>query len=74
MKYWTTNLWSEYGPRTLSEQQILDYYWNWWSTGMHNVNKPEELITPENCIDDWVVIHWAWEDEIGWRKMKDEVS
>lgn len=72
MKYWRTNLWNETGgDSVLSEQQILDYYWDYWSKKMYSIGKPEKVITKENCIDDWAVIHWAWEDNIRWREMKD---
>ncbi len=74
MKYWRTNLWNETGDSVLSEQQILDFYWDYWSAAMRNAGKLEGMITPENCIDDFSVVYWAWPDDIGWRQMKDEVS
>ena len=75
MKYWRTNLWNETGgDSVLSEEQILDYYWKYWSEKMRDKGQREEVITKENCIDDWAVVHWAWPDDIGWREMKDEVA
>lgn len=48
--------WGEY---TLSEKQILDEYWNYWSGCMLKAHKSPE-ITEENCIEDFCIIHWAW--------------
>lgn len=58
---------------TLSEAVILEKYWVYWSTGMiERLYNPlmnhitKDMITIDRCIQDWVVIHWAWEtDEKG---------
>lgn len=47
---------------TISEQQILDSFYDFWVEKMKNVGK-ESLISKEKCIEDWVTIHWAWEVE-----------
>lgn len=73
MNYWRTYLWNESGDSVVSEQQILDFYWDHWFGKMLDLGKIDQ-ITPENCIDDWAVVFWAWPDNIGWRKMKDEVA
>jgi hypothetical protein len=44
----------------LSEEQILDNYWLYYKLQMAKVEK-EDLISKENCIENWVIIHWAWE-------------
>jgi len=53
----------------MTEQEIIDAYWQHWvnrmSRAIHRKNtkaygKPE-LITRENCIDDWVVVNQAYE-------------
>mgnify|MGYP003335975048 FL=1 len=45
-----------------TEKEILDEYWDFWHTAMvKKFGKGHELITEENCIKDWVVVHWAWE-------------
>ena len=44
----------------VSEKQILDVFFGYWSGMMKKVGR-EELISEENCIEDWVVINWAWE-------------
>lgn len=62
MKYWT---YVEYGKegkeetRTLSEAQIIKQFFPWWSKRMREADKGH-LINHQNCIDDWVVINWAW--------------
>lgn len=66
MKYWTivepgdddsTPVYS-----TLSEEEILKYYFDYWSSRMKSIGKNNE-ITPDNCIYDWCVVHWAWETD-----------
>jgi len=51
---------------TLSEQEILDYYWDYWYDTMCNKFSKETVdqkYTQTDCIRDWKVIHWAWEVE-----------
>jgi len=51
-------------PETIdvTEQDILDVYWPYWKEKMeHKYGKNSDMITHENCIDDYVVVHWAWE-------------
>ena len=45
----------------MTDDQIIDYYWDYWSSQMRKVGRPENMITRENCIEDFVIIHWAWE-------------
>ena len=44
---------------TKSEDEILDEYYEYFISRMKRVNK-EDLISKDNCINDWVVVHWAW--------------
>jgi len=57
---------------TLSEQEILDSYWDYWSSKVAEVN-PHHLIskqiTKENCINDWCIVHWA-ERNYWWERME----
>ena len=46
----------------MSEVDILNTYWEYWSMQMEKVGKYED-INPKNCIEDFCVIHWAWEIE-----------
>lgn len=54
-KFWAT-------ARDITEDEILDDYWNFWSDKMiKKYGYGHELITKENCIHDWLVTNWAWE-------------
>tara|TARA_R110000868_G_scaffold79604_23_gene226458 strand:+ start:2306 stop:2578 length:273 start_codon:yes stop_codon:yes gene_type:complete len=49
---------------TYSDGDILEEYWEFWAGEMVRLNRyfneqREPLITSENCINDWVVTHWA---------------
>ena len=51
---------------TLSEQEILDYYWDYWYTGMcENFGKDtvDQEYTKDHCLKDWKAVHWAWQVE-----------
>ena len=63
-KYWTyvipkseTDMSPEY--ITKSESEILKEYYPFWSKRMKEIGK-EDLIDEQNCLDDWIGIHWAW--------------
>lgn len=46
----------------LNEAEILHDYWPHWSSLMEKkYGKGHELITDENCIDDWIAVNWAAE-------------
>jgi hypothetical protein len=45
---------------TRTEGQILAGYFNYWAKGMERVGKAH-LISHENCLEDWIVVHWAEE-------------
>lgn len=45
-----------------TEQEILDMYWNYWYNKMvKKYGEGHYLITEQNCIDDWAIIHYATE-------------
>lgn len=44
--------------RRITDEEIIAFYFPYWSAQMRKVGKPE-LINQENCIDDFVVVHWA---------------
>lgn len=48
------------GTYTLTEDQIIEEYWDYWCSQMRKVGR-EHLITKERCIEDWVTINWAVE-------------
>ena len=45
---------------TFSEEAIMNDYWPYWEMRMIAKYGPgHELITKENCLDDWIVVNWA---------------
>lgn len=73
MKYYSYN---EYDPDspladhtggyvvTLSEEEILNQYWDYWYGRMcqkFGKDEVDDIYNKQDCIDDWVVVHWAWE-------------
>lgn len=68
MKYYRVQSFSEETgaiEEVLSEQDILDQYWPYWVTQMAKKFGPcHPSITHQNCIDDFVVVHWAWETKL----------
>ena len=42
----------------MTEDEIIETFWDYWCSRMREVGKEAE-ISRENCIQDWVVIHWA---------------
>jgi hypothetical protein len=47
------------GESIYTEEEILKEYWEYWSMRMIQHGGLSPLITPENCIDDWIVVNWA---------------
>jgi len=51
---------------TKSEKEILDEYWDWWYDKMCEKFGKEHVdanYSSKDCIDDWIVVNWAWEVE-----------
>lgn len=46
----------------MSEAEILETYKVYWIEQMTKINK-QSLITDENCIDDWIIVNWAYKVE-----------
>jgi hypothetical protein len=49
---------------TLSEDQIIEQYYPYWSGKMIEKFGQEEFDknwSKKECIEDWIVVHWAWE-------------
>jgi hypothetical protein len=64
VKYWTIVSPSDNDGtpfyETLSEDEIIDQYWNHWSERMiakYGVEEFEKNWCKRDCIDDWVVVH-----------------
>lgn len=69
MRYWSYNeQLNEIDSQvvTLSEEDILNYYWGWWYDKMCKKFGKEVVdrdYSKQDCIDDWVISHWAWESK-----------
>jgi hypothetical protein len=46
--------------RRLSDEDILRYYYPYWCGEMCRVGKADQ-ISAEDCIQDFVTVHWAHE-------------
>lgn len=49
---------------TLSEEEILSEYWDYWYDRMCKKFGKEHVdanYCRQDCIDDWIIVHWAWE-------------
>jgi hypothetical protein len=44
----------------ITDAEILDRYYPWWSSEMLRVHRSPK-ITVDNCIEDFIVVNWAWE-------------
>lgn len=44
----------------MSEGEILRRYWPYWSQKLRDLGR-EHLMTPRNCVDDFVVVNFAEE-------------
>ena len=47
----------------LTEKEILDYYWKYWSSAQWSAGVDPIDITPEDCVQDFVLVHLAEEYE-----------
>lgn len=48
-----------------TREDVLDEYWVPWNHAMVKKFGPgHELITEDNCIEDWKAVNWAWEIEV----------
>ena len=49
-------------PTEMTEQAILGFFWDYWKGKMDaKFGLNYHLTTKEACIEDWVVVNWAWE-------------
>lgn len=48
-------------PVIVTDTDILRDYYLYWSREMLKHGGLSPRITPENCIEDFVVVNWAWE-------------
>lgn len=48
-----------------TREDVLGEYWVSWSNAMVKKFGPgHELITEDNCVEDWKTVNWAWEIEV----------
>lgn len=48
------------GDHLITDAKILDTYFPQWVELMRKANKAH-LISEEHCIQDFVMVHWAWQ-------------
>jgi hypothetical protein len=49
---------------TYSEKEIVLEYWDYWYGEMcekFGKEHVDEKYSKQECIDDWIVVNWAWE-------------
>lgn len=68
MKYYSYNTWitqpSDSCVITLSEEEILKEYYDYWQERMiakFGKEHFEANYSEKDCIEEWVVVNWAWE-------------
>jgi hypothetical protein len=52
---------------TLSEADVLKVYWDYWQERMiykYGKEHFEANFSEKDCIEDWVVVNWAWETTV----------
>lgn len=52
--------------KEIDDSQILEKYWDYWCEKMAqkfpDFKKDEmDFMSKSQCIEDWIVINWAWE-------------
>lgn len=68
MRYYSYNEFDSDGGRvvTMSEEEIRNEYWPYWykkkcdKFGQEHV---DAYFSFEECLIDWLTVHWAWEVE-----------
>lgn len=49
---------------TMSEHEIRQQYWPYWYKKMcdkFGKEHVDNIYSFEECLEDWMVVHWAWE-------------
>jgi hypothetical protein len=60
MRVFAYNELGEDKPVRITEKDIYDTYYDYWSGEMLKAHK-SPMITEENFLEDFCVVHWAWE-------------
>lgn len=64
MRYYSFNDMDDDGDNiviTVSEEDVRHDYYPYWQKRMTEVGKDLSQYTFEDCLDDWIVVNWAWE-------------
>ena len=68
MRYWTRvsplDKSGTHFYETLSEDEIIAEYWDYWSERMiakYGKEEFEKTWSRQECIEDWITLHWATE-------------
>jgi hypothetical protein len=66
MRYYSYNEYDDQGGHivTMSEEEIRQKYWPYWYKKMcakFGQELVDEKYSFEDCLDDWIVVNWAWE-------------
>jgi hypothetical protein len=67
MRYYSYNEMDDNGENlviTLSEEDVRKQYWPYWYGRMcerFGKDVVDEKYAFEDCLDDWIVVNWAWE-------------
>jgi hypothetical protein len=51
---------------TMSEEEIRKEYWPYWYKKMcekYGQERVDNDYTFEDCLTDWIIVHWAWESK-----------
>ena len=64
MRVFKYNEYEDTEPRLITEQEIRVEYWPYWYERMCKKFGKQEVdlkFTFEDCLNDWVIVNWAWE-------------
>ena len=66
MRYYSFNEYDESGGSvvTMSEEDVRNEYYPYWYKKMcekYEQSYVDEHYCFEDCLEDWVIVHWAWE-------------
>ena len=66
MRYFSFNEYDESGGSvvTMSEEDIRKEYFPYWYKKMcekYEQSYVDEHYSFEDCLEDWAIVHWAWE-------------
>lgn len=66
MRYFSFHEYDENGGKitTMSEEEIRKEYYPYWYSKMctkYVKSYVDEHYSFEDCLEDWITVHWAWE-------------